>query len=74
MPTATTATAADASSGVIKEVGAGQPSNQERCPSGPADGVHFKALALEAATLAGNFALDLPPELALISSKQMRAK
>ena len=33
-----------------------------------------EALALEAATLAGNFALDLPPELALISSKHIRAK
>ena len=41
MPTATTATATDAPSGVIEEDGAGQPSNQERRSSGPADGVQF---------------------------------
>src|SRR5512132_2891843 len=45
MSTATTATATDASSGVIKEDGAGQASNQERWSSGPADGVHFRPLA-----------------------------
>ena len=49
MPTATTATAADASSGVIEEVGAGQPSNQERWSSGPADGVHFNPSTASAA-------------------------
>jgi hypothetical protein len=40
MPTATTAT--DALRGVIKEVGAGQPSNQERWSIGPADGVRLR--------------------------------
>src|SRR6266540_6274424 len=40
MPTATT-TATDALRGVIKEVGAGQLSNQERWSGGPAEGVHF---------------------------------
>ena len=43
MPTATTATATDASSGVIEEDGAGQPSNQERRSSGPAHRVHLTA-------------------------------
>jgi len=41
MPTATT-TATDALRGVIKEVGAGQLSNQERWSGGPAEGVHFR--------------------------------
>ena len=45
MSTATTATATDASSGVIEEDGAGQPSNQERRSSGPADGVHLTSRA-----------------------------
>ena len=33
-----------------------------------------ETLALEAATLAGSFTLDLPPELGLISSKRSRAE
>src|SRR5512132_3158103 len=41
MPTATTATATDDLRSVIKEVGAGSVSNQERPSSGPADGVRL---------------------------------
>src|SRR6266511_3632431 len=51
MPTATT-TATDALRGVIKEVGAGQLSNQERWSGGPAEGVHFTTRRLKTATLA----------------------
>jgi hypothetical protein len=41
MPTATTTTATDDLRSVIKEVGAGSVSNQERPSSGPADGVRL---------------------------------